>query len=119
MYGLSFLKNQTISPYISQLKVIKFFELTEISSGLYKSTSVPNFKYIKVQEKIEWDEFETLVDLANKEELFSNCDFAIACFHSRDGFDDFIRILSDSCTVDNLLTFRDFIYKTIKKHIIN
>ncbi len=119
MYGLSFQKNQVVSPYISQLKVIKFFELTEISDGLYRSISVPNFKYIKVQEKIEWDEFETLVDKANQEEMFSNCDFAIACFHSKDGFDYFIRILSDSCTIDNLKTFREFIFNTINKQIIN
>ena len=118
LYGISFQKNQLVKPYISKIKVIKFFELAEVNEGIYKSLSTPEFKYIQISGKIEWEDFEYLVAQANKEEPYSNCDFAMASFYSKSGFDDYIRVFSDNCTLDKLQSFKEFILGTLQQHSI-
>lgn len=114
-YGVKLKKNQLVKPYISQIKIFKFFELVEISEGVYKSLTHPEFKYILIPGEIDWEDFEFLVAEAQKKEHYTNCDFAMASFYSKSGFDDYIRIFSDNCTTDKLQSFKDFILNTLHK----
>lgn len=118
LYGVSFHNSQLVKSYISQIKVFKFFELQELTEGVFKSLDSPDFKYIQIPDKIDWAEFENLVIKANSSENFSNCDFAIASLYSKDGIDDYIRVFSSSCTPNRILPFKDFIYSTLQQHII-
>ncbi len=118
LYGISFQKNQLVKPYISQIKVNKFFELSEVNNGIYKSLSTPEFKYIQISGKVEWEDFEYLVAQAKKIEQYSNCDFAMASFYSKSGFDDYIRVFTDNCTPEKLQTFKEFILDTLQQHSI-
>lgn len=115
VYGLKFQKNQDVKPHISQIKVVKFFELEKINEGVFKSLNTPEFKYIKIPRKIEWEDFEYLINKINLEEDYKNCDFALATFHSKGGFDYYLRIFSESCTLDKLAGFRTLVLNILEQ----
>ncbi len=115
IYGVKFQKYQVVKPYISQIKVTKYFELEKINEGIYKSTNTPEFKYIELTKKIGWEEFESLINKINYIEAYKNCDFAIATFHSKEGFDYYLRIFSESCTLDKLSGFRTLVLNILEQ----
>jgi hypothetical protein len=118
IYGLKFYKHQHIKPFISQIKVYKYFELEEIGTKVFKSINAPEFKYIQISDKLEWEEFELLVSSANQNDLFPGCDFALASLYSKEGIDDYIRVFSDKCTSEKVELFREFIYEILQKQLI-
>lgn len=113
-YGISFLKKQIVNPFISLIKVHKFFELVEIHPDIFQSKKEPHFTYLKIPHKLSWEDFEQLVAAAKEKGAYKNCDFALAVFYSRDGFDDFIRIFSDSCDSKKQLQFQTYLFESIK-----
>jgi hypothetical protein len=118
IYGLRFLKNQLVKPFISQIKVFKYFELEEINAQVYRNRKSPEFKYFQFNNRIEWEEFEHLITKAGRNDLFNGCDFALASLYSKKGIDDYIRVFSDKCTPEKITLFKGFIETTLQKHII-
>ncbi len=113
-YGISFLKKQSVKPFISLIKLHKFFELTETENGLYRSKNSPEYHYVQIPEKLEWEEFENLVSQTKNHEKYVNCDFSMAVFYSKSGFEDLIRIYSDNCSIERQKEFQSFILNSLK-----
>ncbi len=113
-YGLVFQKNQVITPFISLIKLHKYFELTNISEGIYYGTNNAQFYYFKILNKLTWAEFELIITQAKKSGEYEHCDFALAVFYSKAGFDDFIRIYTDHCTIEKQQKFQSYLYESIK-----
>lgn len=114
MYGISFLKKQQVLPFISLIKVHKFFELVEVSENIYQHHHDANFTYLQLPYKLNWDDFEFIVNKAKNENNYSNCDFALAVFYSKEGLNDYIRIYSDYCQLEKQQEFQHFILNSIK-----
>jgi len=113
-YGLVFQKKQVVNSFISLIKLHKYFELTNISEDIYHSTNNAQFYYFKIATKLTWEEFEHIVTQAKKSGEYENCDFALAVFYSKAGFDDFIRIYTDHCTIEKQKEFQSYLYNSIK-----
>jgi hypothetical protein len=115
LYGISFLKKQIVKPFISLIKLHKYFELIENDKGLYMSRNSPEFYYVQIHDKLEWEEFEELISEIKNKGIYKNCDFSIAVFYSINGFDDLIRIYSDNCSLEKQKEFQTYILDSIKK----
>jgi hypothetical protein len=114
LYGIDFLKKQEVKPFISLIKVHKYFELIEIKPTIYQSKKDAHFIYIKIPFELEWEDFEQIVSKAKENGTYKNCDFAIAVFYSKDGFDDFIRVFSDQCEPEKQSQFQTYLLESIK-----
>lgn len=114
MYGINFLKKQEVKPFISLIKVHKYFELVEIKTGIFQTQKDAHFTYVKIPFELKWEDFEQIVSQAKSEGAYKNCDFALAVFYSKDGFDDFIRIFSDQCDPEKQVHFQTYLYESIK-----
>ena len=103
-----------MNPYISLIKIHKSFELIELDEGIYQSSKDPKFHYIRIPDKLEWGDFDDLIRQAKQNEKFTQCDFAIAVFRSQNGYDDYIRVFSDQCSLENQRAFQNYIHESIK-----
>jgi len=113
-YGVSFLKIKEVQPFVSLIKVHKYFDLEEKTEGICKSRTSPGFYYVKIPAKLEWEEFNRLMTVARNEAGFNGCDFAMAVFRTNNSIEDYVRIFTDDCTVEKQLAFRDFIIESVK-----
>lgn len=114
MYGINFLKKQQVLPFISLVKVHKYFELDEVAEGIYQNTNDHNFTYLQLPYKLNWEDFEHIVNAAKNENSYKGCDFALAVFYSKEGLNDYIRIYSDYCNLEKQLEFQHFLLNSLK-----
>ena len=113
-YGISFQANQMVQPFISLIKIYKYFELVEEQESIYVSLKDAKFHYLKIPCKLNLEEFDQLINQTKDKGLYHNCDFALAEFHSKEGFDYYIRIFSADCSLSRQNEFRAYILKSIE-----
>ena len=100
--GIAFQKHREVKSYLSRINLKNFFELNELSEGIYQNKNSENLYYFLIPEKIKWVLFEKLITYQKSNTDFTNFDAAIGYWMLKPKFIDFVRVYGNNLTIEQL-----------------
>jgi len=89
------------------INVSRIFSLYEISSGIYGNSSMPEMKYISIENGGNWDWFEKVTAKVKNNFHRKNFDVAHAVIFEKGGLKEIVRIFDDKVTDDELVEIQE------------
>ncbi len=100
--GIKFQTPKQVKPYLSLIKIRRFFDLQEISDGIYKDLDTQDAYYLRMPVFMNWNEFEgAAISIRN------NCDYktydaAQAAIYNKQGIIELVRIYDRKANLSKL-----------------
>ena len=98
----------------AQIKVIKFFNLEEISEGIYLDKKEDYHAYIELPHYLEWEEFNDLTNRVKYNWEESKFDAAAGAFYYQGKLHEFVRIYSNKLNLDYLRQLKKLYMEKLK-----
>lgn len=113
--GFVFMKNKRMNkPQTVFLKVKRFFDIKEVTEGIYKDKEKTS--YILLDKKIEWELFRKMTINVKRNISDKNFDIVNGAFYMKHGLVDFIRIFKPKCDMALLEEIKREYEKQINKY---
>ena len=114
-YGISFLKDRKVNPFVSSIQYKNYIVFKEMYEGIYQNKLKPHRFFIKMPGFIDFDAFSNII-----QQVKDNCDFHLfdashASIYYRDSVLDFARIYSRHCDEKRLPEFKDKLEQVYSK----
>ena len=90
--GIGFKKHRAISPYLSIIKVRKFFKVEKISSRIFHDLFEDETYYLQIPVPLDWDVFEKMTNDIKYNLKNNNFDAALTSVYYEKGIMDLVRI---------------------------
>ncbi len=100
--GFAFVRSRKFKDTESLIRINRFFELTELEKGIYKSNVEPNVYYFEVPRYMPWEEFRTHTFDIKNNVSDRNYDIAKGILYTEGGITEILRIVKPNSTVDFL-----------------
>lgn len=97
-----------------RIRVVKFFNLQPIDTGIYLDTREDFHAYLEIPKYFEWEDFNCLTNKVKYNWEESNFDAAMGAFHYRGKLHEFVRIYSNKLNPDYLQHLRKLYLQKIK-----
>ena len=114
--GIEFQKNREIKSYLSRINLKNFFELNELSQGIYQNKNSENLYYFLIPEELKWILFEKIITYQKSNTDFTNFDAAIGYWMQKPKFIDFVRVYGKNLTIEQLQGISENFLKNIKAY---
>ncbi|MDY0343752.1 MAG: hypothetical protein RBR28_09275 [Lentimicrobium sp.] len=101
-YGIEFLANRTVRPFISLITVRKYMIIEEMEPGIYRDTDMADIYYFEVERYLPRARFESISDSIRNNWEHKVYDAAQAGVYSREGVVELIRIYDQTTSMENL-----------------
>ncbi len=99
--GIKFLKSKPLKD-CAIIKIHKSFILKEISEGIYQNMKEPEMKYIRIERKINWKDFQKVTFVIKNNIENVNFDAALGYFFRHSGIVDIVRVYGKNHPIDFL-----------------
>lgn len=111
--NVHFVKRKKVKPYMSRIKVRKFFDMVEVIPDVYKDQDQVNTYYLSIPRALKWDEFEDLtISLKHSTQKY-HFDAALVSIFQKDGMHEFVRIYIKNPDMEEL----DFLRKRFQHDV--
>ncbi len=100
--GLVLKSRKLIKPYLSLIGIRKFFELEQLSEGIYKDLDQEETYYFQVVSYVDWDTFERITVHIRKGMDHKLYDAAQAALYRKSGLLDLVRIYDKKINLEIL-----------------
>ncbi len=100
--GCEFARSKKFKDTDSLIRINRFFNLTVIEKGIYKSNTEPNVFYVEVPKFMTWEEFRTYTFEIKNNISDKNYDIAKGIFYLNGTIMEILRIVKPKTTVDFL-----------------
>ena len=104
--GFEFVKSEKFTNTEAVIRVNRFFEISELEKGIFKSEIEDNVFYVETPRFIEWNEFKRITIEVKNNITDSNYDVAKGIFYINGSITEIIRIVKPKATVDFLKTIQ-------------
>ncbi len=115
--GIEFRKRKNVKPYYSIIKVIKYFDLEQISNGIFKDLDNPERHYIQIPVNLDWKSFEKITVLLKNNLDYKGYDAALSSIYRKAGLVDFIRIYDNNTNLNKLKLLQKAYLEEIERQI--
>ena len=112
--GILFQRYTPISSYYSVIKIQKFFDLEELSDGIYKNMRSKEFYYFEIPKSIDWDTFNSITQEIRHNVDGIQFDAALGTFYRKRKIIDMVRIYDSGCKIENLANLQLAYIKAIE-----
>ncbi len=112
--GISFKREEKVEAYNSLIRITKYFDLNEVSEGIYNDNLWKEMFYLQLPEKLEWDHFEKVTMSIKHNVEDKNFDAALTHMYDAKGVLDFVRIYDEQSCQGKLLFIREKYLEAIK-----
>lgn len=116
-YGIEFLANRVIKPFISLITVRKYMVIEEIDPGIYRDTAMADIYYLEAERYLSRPRFEKISDSIRNNWEHKIYDAAQAGIYSREGVVELIRIYDRATNIENLRYLKDKYYLEFSREI--
>ena len=114
-HGIEFLTNKKIKGrLITNVKIVKFLELEELSEGIYIYTNDPTFAYIAIPKYLDWQTFIKVTMDVKYNWDGPEFDAATGSFYHNGSLHEVVRIRSNKNSVEYLTELRKLYLSKIK-----
>ncbi len=100
--GIEFSKSEKFTDTEALIRINRFFEIEELSNGIYKSQMEDDVYYVEVPKYMKWDEFRTFTFEIKNNMVDKNYDIAKGIFYLNEGITEILRIVKPKATVELL-----------------
>lgn len=100
--GFHFQPHTRVAPYLSLIKLRKFFVLKPLAEGIYKSTDADDVYYFSIPGFLEWDEFERITIQIRNNWTNKIYDAAQVSLYDKSGMIEMVRIFDLKADLDKL-----------------
>ncbi|MBL4939596.1 MAG: hypothetical protein JKY16_04860 [Lutibacter sp.] len=100
--GIEFSKSEKFTDTEALIRINRFFEIEELSNGIYKSQMEDDVYYVEVPKYMKWDEFRTFTFEIKNNMVDKNYDIAKGIFYMNEGITEILRIVKPKATVELL-----------------
>jgi len=104
--GFEFVKSEKFTNTEAVIRVNRFFEISELEKGVFKSEIEDDVFYVETPRLIEWNEFKRITIEVKNNIADSNYDVAKGIFYINGSITEIIRIVKPKATVDFLKTIQ-------------
>lgn len=104
--GINFQSKKEVKPYQSLIEVRKYFEMKELSEGIYKDLEQSDTYYLKIPGFVPWDKFEHQTIIIRNNMNHKLYDAAQAAIYDKSGLVDLVRIFDRSGDIEILNLLR-------------
>jgi len=109
-------KNKTTKSFLGHIHLKGFFELRQISEGIYENTDSKGLYYLTIPESLDWKIFENIITYQKSNSKFRNFDAAIGYWVEKPSFYDFLRIYGTNLELRQLIEIHKEFLRNLKKH---
>lgn len=99
---------------VAHIKVVKFFNMTQMAEGIYLDNKEENHAYIELPKELNWDDFNALTNRVKYNWEESKFDAAVGAFMHNGQLHEFVRIYSSKLTLDYLEELRKLYLEKMK-----
>lgn len=100
--GIEFAKSEKFTDTEALIRINRFFEIEELSEGIYKSQVEDDVYYVEVPKYMKWEEFKTFTFEIKNNMVDKNYDIAKGIFYMNGGITEILRIIKPKATVELL-----------------
>lgn len=100
--GINFQSKKEVKPYQSLIEVRKYFEMKELSEGVYKDMEQSDTYYLKIPGFVSWDKFEHQTIIIRNNMNHKLYDAAQAAIYDKSGLVDLVRIFDRKADLEIL-----------------
>lgn len=104
--GLHFQPHTRVAPYLSLIKLKKFFLMEPIAEGIYKSIDQEDIYYFTVPAFLEWDDFEKITVQIRNNWTNKIYDAAQVSLYDKSGMIEMVRIFDLKADLEKLTYLR-------------
>lgn len=112
--GISFAKARQINSYSSIIKITKYFNIEQVSEGIWHDSNWKEMYYISVPLQIRWNSFEKITNSIKHNVEDNNFDAALTTMYDKEGVCDFVRIYDEASCQGKLLYIQEKYLEAIK-----
>ncbi len=114
--GITLLKNKITKSFLGHIHLKGFFEIRQISEGIFENTESNGLYYLQIPASLDWKIFENLITYQKSNSKFRNFDAAIGYWVEKPSFHDFLRIYGTNLELKQLIEIHKEFLKNLKKH---
>jgi hypothetical protein len=111
--GIEFHSRRQVNPYVSLIKIHRFFELEEIEDGIYCDTDREHTYLIRIPAFLNWDKLVEASEFIRNNWIYKSFDTAQAAIYLKSGIMELVRVYDKNATPETLrflkLKFAQFI----------
>ncbi|PHS54697.1 MAG: hypothetical protein COB01_00725 [Lutibacter sp.] len=100
--GIEFSKSEKFTDTEALIRINRFFDIEELSKGIYKSLVENDVYYVEVPKYMKWDEFRTFTFEIKNNMVDKNYDIAKGIFYINGGITEILRIVKPKAKIDLL-----------------
>jgi len=104
--GIKFQSARQVKPYLSLIKIRRFFDLEVMADGVLKDKDKPDTYYLKVPFFMTWDEFEKATIAIRNNFDYKTYDAAQAAIYNKPGIVELLRIYDRMADLEKLQSLR-------------
>lgn len=100
--GFEFARSKKFKDTDALIRINRFFNLTELEEGIYKSNTETDVYYVEVPRFMTWDEFRIYTFEIKNNIIDRNYDIAKGIFYLNGGIMEILRIVNPKITIESL-----------------
>ena len=100
--GLQFQPHVKVAPFVSLIKLKKFFLMKPLAEGIYKSIDQDDIYYFDISRYLKWDDFERITIQIRNNWTHKIYDAAQVSLYDKNGMIEMVRIFDLKCDLDKL-----------------
>lgn len=113
--GIELMKNRKQNKFSAILKIRKFFNIQEMSEGIYEDLEKKSLFYLVIPRYLSWDDFKSLTLNLKYNMEDKNFDAALGHIYYENGLLDIIRIYDQHASLKKLIFIRKKYLEYISK----
>ncbi|MFH1119097.1 MAG: hypothetical protein V1775_04685 [Bacteroidota bacterium] len=106
-YGIVFLANKVVKPYVSLINVRKYLSIRAIAPNIYQDEDMPDTYYFPVDKFLSWNKFEAITISIRNNFDHKVYDAAQAGIYCKKGVVELVRIYDRKATIEHLTYLQD------------